>query len=58
MYQVPVAYLLLELVTAGLLAPFPSKVLVWVMTIGCAHLSYRLIESRALALKARFPYRP
>lgn len=58
MYQVPIAYLLMELTMAGWLGAAPARALVWILTIGCAHLSYELVERRVLALKARFPYRP
>lgn len=57
MYQVPIAYFLMELTVAGWLEPSPARALVWILTLACAHLSYELVERRVLALKARFPYR-
>ena len=57
MFQVPIAYLLFEAVARKLMPPLLGAVLIWVLTLMAAHMSYIFIERHALRLKSRFPYR-
>lgn len=56
MYQVPIGFLALLAVSKDLISVRQAHVLMWIGTFVAAHLSYRWIEGRVLALKPLFPY--
>ena len=57
MYQLPIIYLTRNAVEHHWLPGRMASIVIWVATLASAHLSYVYLERRALALKARFPYR-
>ena len=56
MYQAPIAHVLFSAVAAHRLSITAAHVLIWILAIVAAQLSFWLIERRTLALKSRFPY--